>query len=311
MDYSFRRDESGSAAARRIAREQLERAIAELGSEDDADRAVHSVRKRLKKLRGLLRLLEGELGRGAFGVENRTYRDAGRLLEGPRRAAAVLAAYDGLLERFPGAVPDAARDALRERLSRERERRVDAMHGESHAREVSASLQASIARLESWPLAREGWKLCERGFRRSYARGRRAFRSALAEPTTERFHEWRKQAKHHWYHVRLLERVWPDALRAVGAMLEALTEELGAEHDLDDLRQALLERAPAPELAGATARLLELIAARREELRSSAIARGEHVWAERPRAVAARVGAYHAAWLASGHDDEEDAGADV
>ncbi|GMV11868.1 MAG: CHAD domain-containing protein [Polyangiaceae bacterium] len=310
MDYSFRRDESSAEAARRIAREQLERAIAELGSTDDVDRAVHGVRKRLKKLRGLLRLLQGELGREVFTRENHAYRDAGRLLAGPRRAAATVDAFDALMARFPDAAAGAAHEVLRGRLVAERDRLVAAMHGESHAREVAASLGASLERLEAWPLRTEGWGMLERGFQKSYARGRRAMQRAQAEPTTEHFHEWRKFAKHYWYHVRLLERLWPQPMKALAKTLEELTEDLGAEHDLDDLRLALLEHAPSDELRDPTARVLALIQERREELRQSALARGHHVYAERPGAAARRMAAYHAAWLGEPAGDEGDGGSD-
>lgn len=310
MDYSFRRDESSADAARRIAREQLERAIAELGATDDVDRAVHSVRKRLKKLRGLLRLLQGELGREVFTRENHAYRDAGRLLAGPRRAAATVDAFDALMARFPDAVSAEASSALRDRLVAERDRLVAAMHGENHAREVADALSASLVRLDAWPLATEGWALLESGFRRSYARGRRALRVAQKEPTTEHFHEWRKFAKHYWYHVRLLERVWPQAMKALKGTLEELTEELGGEHDLDDLRLALLEHAPSDELREPTARVLASIQERRAELRTSAVARGQHVYAERPRAAARRLAAYHAAWLGEPAADDGEAGSD-
>jgi CHAD domain-containing protein len=310
MDYGFRRDETSSAAARRVAKEQLEAAIAELEAMVDVDRHVHSVRKRLKKLRGLLRLLQYELGRDAFRLENRTYRDAGHRLAGPRRAAATLAAFDALMQHYPGALSQESRAALRGRLVAERDRLVEEMHGENHAQEVEAALAASLERLPSWPLERDGWALFARGFERSYARGRRAFRAAEEQPTTENLHEWRKSAKHYWYHVRLLERVWPHAMRALEAALGKLTEELGDDHDLDDLRQVFVSTMPPEELASATARLLAAIDERRQELRSSAFALGRHVYAERPKAAAHRMASYHAAWLAEPEEDDGESGSD-
>lgn len=310
MDYAFRRDETSGAAARRVAKEQLEAAIAELEATSEVDRHVHSVRKRLKKLRGLLRLLRYELGRDAFALENRAYRDAGRLLSGPRRAAATLAAFDALMQHFPEAISPEARALFRERLVAERDRLVEAMHGENHAREVEAALAASLERLPSWPLEREGWALFAKGFRRSYASGRRAFRQAEREPTTEHLHEWRKSAKHYWYHVRLLERVWPHTMRALETTLGKLCEELGDDHDLDDLRQVVVSTMPPEELASATARVLSAIDERRQELRASAFALGRHVYAERPKAAARRMATYHAAWLAEPEEDDGESGSD-
>jgi CHAD domain-containing protein len=221
-----------------------------------------------------------------------------------------LGAFDALMSRYPEAVSPEAAGALRQVLVAERDRLVFAMHGENHALEVAQSLSLSLARVDGWPLEGEGWSMLAVGFRKSYARGRRALRLAEKHPTTERCHDWRKHAKYHWYHVRLLERVWPQAMKALKSSLEHLTEELGGEHDLDDLRLVLLEHTPPEALRDATARVLTLIQARRQELRAAAFARGQHVYAEHPDAAASRFASYHAAWLSEPETDDEDAGAD-
>jgi CHAD domain-containing protein len=310
MDYSFRRDETSADAARRIASEQLEGALSELCATTEVDKSVHGVRKRLKKLRGLLQLLEGALGRRVVARENRCYRDAARALAGARRAAAIVAAFDALMQRCPDAIPAEARAELRGGLIAERDRLVALMQGGSQVPDVTAALRASVARLESWPLEVEGWQVLRSGFRRSYARGRRALKVAMREPTTENLHEWRKFAKHYWYHVRLLARLWPEAMKVHEAALERLGDDLGDEHDLDDLRLSLIAHMPPEQLREATGRVLAAIEARRDELRASAFARGRYLYAERPRAATERVGAYHAAWLARSPGPGDDADRD-
>jgi len=295
LDYAFHRDESSADGARRIADEQLERAIAELGAAaSDPDLHIHAVRKRMKKLRGLLRILEGELGKKAVRLENATYRDASRRLAGARRAAAVIDAFDAVV---PGAElePDLV-ERLRGALVTERDRLLAEMHGENHVSEVAETLEHARGRLASWRLERDGFDLLEAGLRQSYARGLRAYRDARKRPSTEALHEWRKHAKYHFYHVRLLGHVWPAVMQARESMLEALTEELGHEHDLDDLRMMLIERPAPEELRDATARLLSAIEARREELRRTAFALGARLYAESPAAATRRFSAYFAAW---------------
>ena len=148
MPYEILHSESACDAVRRIASEQLERAVEELGigegdADADADANVHSVRKRMKKLRGLLRLVESDLGR-AFEVEELTFRDAGRRLAGARRGAAVLATFDALVARYPGEISPPAIDALRAQLADERDRAMGAVHEESHASEVAATLREAL-----------------------------------------------------------------------------------------------------------------------------------------------------------------------
>jgi hypothetical protein len=63
MSYRLHFNESLADGVPRIAREQLERAVAQLTAGDAAAAdAVHEVRKRCKKIRGLLRLTRGSFG---------------------------------------------------------------------------------------------------------------------------------------------------------------------------------------------------------------------------------------------------------
>jgi CHAD domain-containing protein len=310
MDYGFRRDESTSDGIRRIAGEQLERAVAEL-SGTPTDGAVHDVRKRMKKLRGLLRLADDALGDEHFALENACYRDAARRLASARRAAVTIDTFDQLIQRNPGALPEAASKALRAELVGARNRALGALHEESHAAGVTAVLEDALGRVLTWPLEHEHWKAFGAGYRDVYRRARRAYEMAHRVPNTEHLHLWRRWAKYHFYHVRLLRRIWPALEHPLVEALEELTELLGVEHDLDDLRATLIEKAAPPELSDATHVLLDLLAVRREELRAAAFSLGARLFAERPGAAERRMRAYYRAWhgeapLPPHHSDVED-----
>ena len=66
LAFSFERDEPVGDGVRRIAAAEIDKALAELGGErhDDLRKVVHSVRKRGKRFRALLRLVRPELGEG-------------------------------------------------------------------------------------------------------------------------------------------------------------------------------------------------------------------------------------------------------
>jgi Group II intron, maturase-specific domain len=62
MSYRIHFNESLADAVPRIVCEQMDRAVAELtGPDPDVTKAIHQVRKRGKKIRGLLRLVRGSL----------------------------------------------------------------------------------------------------------------------------------------------------------------------------------------------------------------------------------------------------------
>jgi len=308
MDFGFQREEPTSEGVKRIAREQLERAVAELAAaEPDVDLRVHSVRKRIKKLRGLLRLVRPSLGEEVFKRENVRLRDAGRRLASARRARAIVGAFDALIEHDATVLAEPALQAFRDRLVSSRDHAIETLHGESHAEEVRAALEEILGGVDEWPVRGEGWKVVRGGFRRNYRTARRWMSACVARPKTEHFHEWRKYAKHHFYHVRLLHRVWEAPLGALAESLEHLTELLGSEHDLDDLRMALLTDPPPEELFQAASALLKAVELRRAELRADAFALGARVFAESPRSATLRFGRYFAAWRAeTGAEDGEE-----
>jgi CHAD domain-containing protein len=84
MSYRLHFNESLADGMPRIVREQLDRAIAELtGDDTDLPEAVHQVRKRCKKIRGLLRLFRGSFS-ASYSQENAWFRDLARRLSRAR-----------------------------------------------------------------------------------------------------------------------------------------------------------------------------------------------------------------------------------
>lgn len=109
MAYRFKPGKNLEQELRRIASQQLERASAELTDPELAPaRAVHQARKRLKKLRGLLRLVHPALDRGIYKHWNRRFRDLGRSLADARDADVLQRTLDAIEEamRNQAAAPD-------------------------------------------------------------------------------------------------------------------------------------------------------------------------------------------------------------
>ncbi len=128
--------------------------------------------------------------------------------------------------------------------------------------------------------------------RRCYKRARDARETAEAKPTAETFHEWRKATKTYAYQCRLLRAAWPPAMKELQRELKALASRLGDEHDLNMLEARLdkLHRKGKLDLQEKLFRaVLDLIAARRHELRDEALPLGKRLFADRPAAVAVRM----------------------
>jgi len=277
MPYRFKRKESVPHAIRRIVTEQATSAAHELGGgNQDVHDGVHNARKSFKKIRSLLRLMRSELGETTYKRENSWFRRAAHRLARARDAEALLETYDKLSERFPemGEGPMAG---LHQKLIERREHIVEEqLDLSAEARELAAKLERMPTRLDAWRLRKKGFKALKQGLTKGYRRGRKTFEKAFADPSDERFHEWRKRVKDYWYHSRLLQRVWPEFMDARIEQLKRLSDLLGDDHDLSVLRTTL-ERDEKAFGEGA-AMLYSLAGRRQEELRAEARALGQRIY---------------------------------
>ena len=286
-------DDDVQAAVRRIAVEQIDRALEE--ADDPAlgfEATVHQVRKRCKKLRGLARLVRPALK--GYGRENRAFRDAARLLSDIRDADSLIETYDALTARFDATVDRRAFGPIRARLTQgARAVRHDADTDAALAG-FRAAMAAARDRARRWRLDEDGFDAIAGGVGKTYKRARKAMQAAWAEPTDAAMHAWRKRVKYHWYHVRLLEEMNPEMMRPRAKAADDLGDLLGDHHDLAVLeaRLAEVEVGPGTDLGAFGA----LLARRKAELAEEAFALGRLLLAERRKALVKRWGGYWAAW---------------
>ena len=293
--YRLKTEEDAAAGMRRIAAGRAEEALERLrrGGEGELAAAIHGARKDLKKLRGALRLLRDELGGKTFRAEDRRYRDAGRALSDNRDAEVKLATLAALRRRFDELPADtAARWA--DRLEAERDALAAAVGGETEGRlgEATAAIEAGREAIRHWSLETDSWALVGPGLSRTYRQGREAMAAALADPSTESVHEWRKRAKDLWYQLRILREAWPGPLGATVAEAHELTDLLGDHHDLAVLAADLQTRTDLGDRAAFEA----AIERRQGELLGAALEIGRRLYAEKPKAFGRRLERYWLAW---------------
>jgi CHAD domain-containing protein len=296
MSYRFGPNLTMAENVRRIAREQFCMAVSEIADEQlPRDQAVHQVRKHCKKLRGLLRLVRPVLGE-TYDQENAFLRDLARSLGGTRDLDTAAESYDALIAALRGRVDPLAFVTIRERLTQLRETNTEQAPVVQQLHEVAGSLQAACLRVGDWPLNAEGFAAIGNGFVRVYNRGRRAMRLAYAAPDTEHFHDWRKFAKYHWYHLRLLHPLRPRVLNASRKQAQALGEVLGLEHDLAILSGMIADDRQSFGRADVLASFGVLIDRRREQLRRRARQIGRDLYAPKPPELLRRTNTYFNAW---------------
>lgn len=282
--YVLDRQESVPDGLKRIAAGQLRTAAGRLREPGtDQAAAVHEARKSIKKVRAILRLARPEMK--ALGkTENIRLRDIGRSLSALRDADVVLETLTSLEAKLGPGFSRVTLRSIRKRLQ------AGAANGRQNLEETAAALEQAADGVASWPLSIDGFDGLRKGLRRTYSDGRAAMRKAVKDPADVNFHEWRKRAKDHWYHWRLMESaLGPKAGRRREA-LERLSDNLGEEHNLVILRGRLMAA------SGSRVGMRQLLAAireRQEELRESALAEGKRLYARRPRKF---IGNLEARW---------------
>jgi len=179
-------------------------------------------------------------------------------------------------------------------LERDRDTHASANGNGAIARAV-AEIEAGRTAIAEWPLKADDWALVEAGLARSYSRGRARFADVREEAGDEAVHEWRKRVKDLWYQLRIVRNTWKPVLRETADEAHRLSDLLGDHHDLAVLGADARSRAEVF-ADGSLDGLLEVISERQDELAAEAIAAGELLYAEKPKAFVSRIGAYWRAW---------------
>lgn len=276
---------------KRIAIVQIDRAVDRLSLENgDRDESIHDARVCAKKIRAILRLVRGEIGRKVFKRENLRFRDAARRLSHVRDTAAMVEALDKLRDRYLSDSSSTDFDQVRG-LFIQREKKEQA-EKEAAMSEVSNVFLKSREIVSAWPIEHDDFSAIKKGLRLTYRQGRRAFRIAYTKQGAARFHEWRKQVKWLWYQVKILRGIWPKMLGALANQIGGLADHLSDEHDFALLREAVVGLPASGADSRAIELVLSLIARARIEARASAEVLGRRIYAERPRLFVERFAKY-------------------
>jgi hypothetical protein len=292
MGYTLEENERLSNSVKRIAVEEIDLALNNLGSASaDLDESVHATRQSLKRLGALVALARAELGAQVFEREWTCYRSAGRLLARARDAAVVVQTLESLLNRFSDELPEEAFAAERRYLAERRDTQFEIMVQDEALQQAFEMLSSARERVAAWPVKRRGFKALREGVRHSYRTGRKGLRSVVRHPSPTSFHEWRRPVKLLWHQLQILTPIWPPILNAHAEELHTLSDRLNENHDLDVFRHSALwsefETQPHQQQA-----LVSLVERRSRELEAEALPLGERLYTERPTCFMERFETY-------------------
>lgn len=240
MGYRFKKAAGPRAEVPRVVNERIQHAIEALRRYPAEDvEGLHTARKDIKKVRSLLRLLREPELRNMRKAHNAELRETAAHLSAHRDREVLSALMDDWLE-LPEVCHDlplhAAVATMSETYKSQGETHPPLDPGTEHGAIKSLNrIAVSVAEANLKPLS---WKTIKRAARKRARRMRKAREAYLQKPETETLHEWRKQVKNHYHHLRLLKKVDPPGKGRL-RQVRLLEKRLGNARDLDLLLDSL------------------------------------------------------------------------
>lgn len=241
MNLRLRRNQPLAEEFRRVVFCELELAQEKLVAAVKNTAALHDARKGLKRSRATLTLARPHFG-AAVKWEVRCLRHVGRQLARHREIDALVAVLRAEARHAGfGRVTD-----LEAALQLHHAAQVDAGSRGSDLAAARRTLAEITARLRRQPGVDVAPEVAWLGYRKSYRRARRAYRSAADSLAADALHEWRKQAKLLLNQTRLLSSWGGSDLVRLRRELAALDGLLGKARDCEML-VGILRGVPAME----------------------------------------------------------------
>ncbi|HXV84527.1 MAG TPA: CHAD domain-containing protein [Candidatus Binatia bacterium] len=296
MSFYLLEKESVEEGIKRIADEQIAQAIEEIDNPKlKRPEAIHQVRKRCKKVRAVLRIVRPQFEE-TYQFENAWFRDTAKNLADLRDAQAIIETYDSLLEKFSDQIDRRTFAPVRRALTL-RQKKILKETGDldQQLEEIRNRMRKAGDRVPDWKLKVDGFDAIGGGLLATYRRAQKAMTAAYENSTAENFHEWRKRAKYHGYHMRLLRELWKPVMRSLRSETDELSDLLGDDHNLAVFHKTLLESPNKYGNKRDIQALLGLIDRRSAELRMEAKTIGAKIFAEKPKALGRR---FRTCWLA-------------
>ena len=306
----LRRRESLQEGIRRLSLEHLDYAINVLvGGDLSPSKTVHETRKAMRRVRGLLRLVRGELGPDVYRFENVDLRDTGRLLSEARSATVALdtlATVEGrYAELLVGGVFARVRRGLKVQRTAavqhaigdpEQRRQIVRTLRSTRARHAALPLEGTLGKPFAKPSIRNSYKAIAPGLARTYDRGRLEMADAYRSPSAEGFHQWRKRVRYLRFQLETLTGMWPEVMEGTAIAVDDLGETLGGAHDLAELGRRVRDDHSLTSGKRQRELLSALIEQRRHDLQQRARAKGLRAYAEPTDRFIERLGVYWEAW---------------
>lgn len=233
ITYQIRSETDTREEVRRIILEQIRNSTEILGdTEMDIDKRIHESRKCFKRIRAVLRLIRDSIGYSHYYRENVFFRDLGATLSPARDASVVFERGDFLKQIFPDLIENKSFMDFQSKLVNDKRELTAKGLNSKILFGISGELNSSIPRFNDLPVQNKGFRIVNGGLKRMYRQGRKYLKKVRRNKDDEIIHNLRKRTKYLWYHMQLLQPVYPKLIGAYENTLDKISEDLGLYRDI-------------------------------------------------------------------------------
>jgi CHAD domain-containing protein len=298
MAYVFKPNQSIAHNINRILGEEVTAALDALKSPDQINpETIHTIRKRIKKIRALFRLVRSGLKEKDFQHKNSQFRTIGHRLGPLRDATVMIKTLTKLGQAQPAGVPTRVLATLHKALLQQQDQAASAFFQEGNQiNEVARAFAKASRKATGLSKKHTGFGVMAPNLKSIYRRARKALKVAIDDPGIDQLHELRKDVKTLWYHTRLLLPIWPGLFKAYEQEFGRLGELLGDDHDFGVVAQAieadqlLVRNKPTKEA------LLRGLQAQRDQLQAQIFPLAHRLLAEKPGVFVNRLNLHWRLW---------------
>ncbi|WP_319501240.1 CHAD domain-containing protein [uncultured Draconibacterium sp.] len=250
---------------------------------------IHEVRTNIKKIRGLLRLLRHEIGDESYSEMNDYYRNLAQEVALLRDDTSQIELLNEIKSKLHNPAVTKALDIIISQHRRNRKKAFDHFKQSGHAEDIKQMILSLQQMMHSLNFAGDPESFILKSLQHVYRRARSAFELTEFLNDDEIYHYWRKQAKYLTYHLMLLNKAWPNSIRAYISDLSLLGSTLGKLHDLNLFHEAIKNKSILIPDKQSREKLMRYLYNRRLVLRKRVQALGEQCFAESSDAFAIRI----------------------
>ena len=250
---------------------------------------IHEVRTNIKKIRGVLRLLRHEIGDESYSEMNGYYRDLAQEVALLRDDTSQIELLQEIKLKLRNPAVTKAIDKIISQHRRNRKKAFDHFKETGHAEDIKQMILSLQQMIHNLDFAGDPESFILKSLQHIYHQARSAFETTELVNDDEIYHSWRKQVKYLTYHLMLLNKAWPNSIRAYISDLSVLGSTLGKLHDLNLFQEAIKNKTIVIPDKDSRNKLMRYLYNRQSVLRKRVQTLGEQCFAESSDAFAIRI----------------------